>query len=380
MQAATVSASAEPTPPSADADAARAKRKTFVRHAVRNVRTIAASYLLDGLVLMLFSFSGQVNWKPVLLYTLIGIGSCELWALAFRREWTFRFKDPHATQAMGFGNMALQVVGIIMMPTMAFMFLLIMFIVFTTNALRSSLRTTAMWGALSCVAIAGAVQINGVPVTIPDMNVYEQLLALVFASLALWQCIWVGTYNGAISALLKKRSGELAELTRKVQELAHHDELTGLLNRRSLLEILTEEQHRTDRTGVPLSVAMIDIDRFKSINDTFGHSAGDLALKALSSTIKQLTRSTDRFGRYGGEEFLMIMTSTNAEEAPVPIERFREALKARGWDDVGPGLDVTFSCGVSTYVQGESIEDLIKRADDALYRAKHDGRNCTRSG
>lgn len=377
MLAATASASADPAAAAAATDTAR-RAATFRRHTTRTVRVISASYVADGLVLMLFVLAGTVGWRPVALYTALGLGLGVFWGQVFRRGWSMRMKDPHMPLTMSSTHLAAQCVGMLLMPQLSFMFLLILFIIFTSLAMRATPRQTITVCVVICSGVGIVLGLGDITVRIPDANLAEQLLATAFVGMVMWQCIWLGSYNGAITRELKRRSGELAALTAQVKALAHHDELTGLLNRRSLLAILEEERKRAERSGAPLSVALIDIDRFKHINDTFGHPAGDRALKALADTVLPLTRNTDRLGRYGGEEFLVILTHTSREEAAVPIDRFRDAMNARGWDDVGTGLNVTFSCGIASFSGGEGVEDLVRRADEALYRAKHDGRNCTR--
>ena len=378
MQAATASASADALPPAGGS--ANDRQATFTRHALRNVRIISYSYLVDGLVLFLFALAGTVSWVPVATYTVMGLLIGTFWTVVFQNGWTLGAKDPHLPMTLSLSHQLLQLAGMALMPKLSFMFLLILFIVFISLAMRVALRQAVTACAVICVGAGLVLALGGTTVRIPDANIGEQVLSWAFVSLTLWQCIWIGLYNGTMTATLKRRSRELATLTRKVQHLAHHDELTGLLNRRSLLTILANEQQRADRTGQHLTVALLDLDHFKAINDTLGHPAGDRALRLFASTVQQLARTTDRFGRYGGEEFLVVLTGTPLADARIPVERFREALRARGWDDVAQDLHVTFSCGLAGYNPGESTEELLKRADDALYQAKHDGRDCTRGG
>jgi len=373
MQAATATASG-------DRQGLAARQATFTKHALRNVRIISFSYLIDGAMLALFAFAGTVHWVPVAAYTVMGLMIGAFWTVVFQNGWTLGFKDPHLPMTLSLTHQLLQLVGMLLMPQLSFVFLLVLFIVFTSLAMRVALRQAVT--ACVTVCLGAGVVLWGAPgpTRIPDANVAEQVLSWAFISLTLWQCIWIGSFNGAMTALLKKRSRELADLTRKVQHLAQHDELTGLINRRTLLAILADEQRRADRTGKPLVVALLDLDHFKAINDTLGHPAGDRTLKRFATTVHELARNTDRFGRYGGEEFLAVLTGTTIADARIPVERFRAALDAQGWDEIAPGLEVRFSCGLAQYRSGESTEDLLKRADDALYKAKHDGRNCTRVG
>lgn len=159
------------------------------------------------------------------------------------------------------------------------------------------------------------------------------------------------------------------------------DPLTGIYNRRYLDRRLQEEVARTQRHNLPLSVALIDIDHFKRINDTYGHQNGDIVLTSLCKLIKQDIRSSDIAARYGGEEILIILTSTAVDDARVLAERLREHIASENLmlaGESGERLEVRISVSIGLAGFGQEInskEMLIQRADDALYRAKRDGRN-----
>jgi diguanylate cyclase (GGDEF)-like protein len=169
-----------------------------------------------------------------------------------------------------------------------------------------------------------------------------------------------------------------AMLHRKVKDLAALDDLTMILNRRFGLRRLQEEFSRSVRHGVPVSVLMIDIDHFKTFNDTFGHDAGDAVLRRISETLESNLRSGDVICRYGGEEFLVVAPGTGLNDAAVLADRLRRIIET---DQVAWGnqtLAVTVSIGMATWpIERASIsEELITAADKALYHAKDRGRNC----
>jgi diguanylate cyclase len=238
-------------------------------------------------------------------------------------------------------------------------------------------RSVIAW-AIAASCAAGVLAIVGTPLHFPSGNMAERVISFTFFVITLWRCVLIGGFNREMTSRLKARGRELAELTAKVDLLAHHDELTGVMNRRSLFNALRDELQRADRSKLQLCVALLDLDRFKTVNDQLGHLAGDKTLKIFSSTLLALTRKADRFGRYGGEEFLLVMTSTGLDTAETPIERMRAALKDADWSTVAPGFSMTFSCGIAAYRPGDTPELLLQRADNALYRAKRDGRDCTR--
>ncbi|GAB4558139.1 MAG: GGDEF domain-containing protein [Rhizobacter sp.] len=362
------------------AQKARQAQQKKTAHMVRNNYLIAFSYLIDGVVLALFHLAGTISWVPVVAYTGSGL------VIAFTTGWligsgrTQRFKDPGIVIGQTIPAQLLQLGAMYFFPEIGFMFALLLFIVYSTLTMRLEVRQALLaWGLIS-VASAAMLGLSGQALRIPDSTLAEQLISMAFFALTLWRCVWLGAYNTGMTALLKKRSTELAGLTAKVDQLAHHDELTGLLNRRSLLASLHDEMQRADRQKTALCVGILDLDKFKSVNDTLGHLAGDKTLKIFANTLTGHARKSDRFGRYGGEEFLLIMTGTDPDAALVPLDRMRDALAEADWSEVAPGFGVTFSCGVACYQPGESSEVLLQRADEALYRAKADGRNCTRLG
>lgn len=173
---------------------------------------------------------------------------------------------------------------------------------------------------------------------------------------------------------------KLNEANRKLKELADHDPLTGLHNRRVLFEVLAREIGRAQRYGGALSVMMFDIDHFKRVNDTHGHQAGDLVLKAVAAAAMRVRRETDLVGRYGGEEFVMVMPETETGGAVTHAERLRRAVEELEIPLEGGAIRVTVSIGIATSGPegGEPTgARLLSLADQALYGAKSGGRNRT---
>ena len=154
------------------------------------------------------------------------------------------------------------------------------------------------------------------------------------------------------------------------------DALTGLYNRRHFEDNLEREFLRASRYNNNLSFAIIDVDFFKKVNDTYGHSAGDYVLKEVAYLILQNLRKTDMVFRYGGEEFAVIITETPLKQALVPLERLRKSIEEYPFSYNGQNLQVTVSIGASEVnAQIETVHQLFEKADKALYRAKENGRN-----
>jgi len=163
----------------------------------------------------------------------------------------------------------------------------------------------------------------------------------------------------------------------RARDLAATDGLTGLFNHRRIDELLREEMRRAQRYNRPLSVLMLDLDSFKSVNDNFGHVKGDLMLKTVARVIRTGVRTVDRVGRYGGEEFIVVMPETHKDDAYLLAERMRAAVEEKGYIVVaGEEIHRTVSVGVASYPEdGLNPQEVIERADEALYRSKDAGRN-----
>lgn len=151
--------------------------------------------------------------------------------------------------------------------------------------------------------------------------------------------------------------------------------MTGLTNRRHLEEALQHEKSQSTRSGLPLCVCIVDLDLFKSINDTHGHEGGDIVLKGFSDRCAAMTRKSDHFGRWGGEEFLGILTGTDLTGATIWAEHLRKQTETLVFQGLPPEFRISISIGMTQYQPGEEINKTLSRADHALYRAKGEGRN-----
>ncbi len=159
-------------------------------------------------------------------------------------------------------------------------------------------------------------------------------------------------------------------------QLATTDPLTGILNRRYFFSQTEQEFERACRYGRPFSILMVDIDHFKSVNDTYGHAAGDEVIKATVKTVQELLRETDYFGRFGGEEFVVFLPETDLAAAQIVGERIVKSAAAHHIVVAGQTINITVSVGVTTYGVGDrSLSSVLERADQALYQAKREGRN-----
>lgn len=172
---------------------------------------------------------------------------------------------------------------------------------------------------------------------------------------------------------LNKKNRELAAANTKITQLMHTDPLTGLSNRRQLMELLEAEMSKARRHDYALSAVMMDIDHFKSINDTFGHDAGDRVLAGVAQTMRSMCRKEDIVARFGGEEFVLILPSSPSASTLECAERIRKAIQDTAFE--GISRQVTASFGVTLFTKNDTQDSFLKRADNALYQAKTSGRN-----
>lgn len=168
---------------------------------------------------------------------------------------------------------------------------------------------------------------------------------------------------------------EAERLAQDMSRLAITDTLTRLMNRRGITVSLIDAMAQAERYDHPLAIAMVDIDHFKSVNDNHGHEAGDKVLSEVASLLSEALRMPDKVGRYGGEEFLVVLPHTTLPQAKKIAERMRTAIERFGFALGEKTIPVTVSLGLTQYRKGEDLEQLLSRVDEALYQAKAGGRN-----
>lgn len=174
---------------------------------------------------------------------------------------------------------------------------------------------------------------------------------------------------------LSKKVNALEDELRRLSSEVQTDQLTQIANRRGLIAAFATEQAKSEREASLISLALLDIDNFKKLNDSLGHAAGDMALKSLAERVSQMLRPGDMVARYGGEEFVLMLPATPLDEAQQVLQRLQRSLSASLFMHEGKDVFVTFSAGVTLYRGGETLEAALDRADVALYEAKHTGKN-----
>jgi len=255
------------------------------------------------------------------------------------------------------------------------LFLCNLFVVFGFGALRTSARQTAVTWSVMVIGLIGLFLWTDKPIALPHGNYLERLATMLVFALTIGRCMFLGIFSSSMQQSLYQNGLKLHEAYGRIEELAELDELTGAYNRRCIMRMLDEEIARAGRSGLPCSVALIDLDWFKRINDAYGHPIGDEVLRTFAITMFANIRSVDRFGRYGGEEFLLILPELSEHAATRALERLRVIIAELDWSAFSPGMKVAISAGVATLRPNEGPDTLLARADNALYAAKARGRN-----
>jgi diguanylate cyclase (GGDEF)-like protein len=204
-----------------------------------------------------------------------------------------------------------------------------------------------------------------------------EAIHLVFFVVVLMGVSALSMRMGSMREKLFLQKRELTASMEQIRLLATQDDLTGLANRRHMAVLVKAEQDRQKRNGTPMSLALLDLDHFKRVNDTYGHHAGDIVLTSFVNAAREGLRGADVLSRWGGEEFLLMLPDTSTDEAECCIERIRSGVNGISFGAISPELRITFSAGLTVSRQVDTLDTTTERADHALYAAKARGRNCT---
>ncbi|MEA3192509.1 MAG: diguanylate cyclase [Betaproteobacteria bacterium] len=330
----------------------------------------AGTSLVVCLALSICAFLDLLPWRAAIDGSIGIVALVALFYLLFRTGLNLRFGDPSLTTEQVAG--AILLLAYIMYhagPARAvltpFYLVAMLFGVLRLNAAR--MIALALLALLAHATMLHFLYLRG-----PGVNPRTALAEfLVLAVILPWFAV-MGGYVNRLRTRLSDSHHELQLAVERIGELAIRDELTGVYNRRYLMEALAREQSRAERLGTPFAVCLIDIDHFKSINDSFGHAAGDSVLKEFARLIPPELRGVDVHGRFGGEEFLIVLPGTDRAGAQICAERVRARTAAAAF----PGVPrVTVTVGVAIYAGKEPVSALLARADKALYEGKNGGRN-----
>jgi len=228
---------------------------------------------------------------------------------------------------------------------------------------------------ISACHILRNIIMDSLPVEVTqDIKLYTQTQKALSAILTLDMNLAVEAYHHYEVQTLAKTVEHLRHESSNLRKQAHHDALTGLYNREQIIRLLEEAMQDLPNDHA-LCLVMADLDHFKKVNDSYGHLMGDAVLKWIASRLKRAMRAFDSIGRYGGEEFMMILQNTDLEEGREIAARLRQTVSSTPFHSDDTNIRMTISMGLTQYRPGDTIRSFIERADTALYQAKHTGRN-----
>jgi diguanylate cyclase len=286
---------------------------------------------------------------------------------------TAQWRDPSLVLAQMLAALAVAACGYVVAPTLraSLLHLICVVLVFGMVSLRPAASRLA--GAVSVGLLLSAMV--GILWLQPGPHAAE-VLKLVLACFVMGRLSMLSQNFSQVRRYVAVEQKQLSRAVAQVQELVIRDGLTGLFNRKHMQDLLAREHDRFARTGQIYSVAVIDVDHFKKVNDVHGHQVGDEVLCGLASAAQSCLRQTDVIARWGGEEFLVLMPDTDPRtQGLAALARLRHAVSTLQFPGATTALTVRFSAGLGAVQAGESIEQLIERADRALYMAKGNGRN-----
>jgi diguanylate cyclase (GGDEF)-like protein len=360
-----------------DASTRDLRKDSALRIARRRTAYIAqaSSYLIDAAILLLYAMIGVTTVATGVVYLAIRLAVVGIAAYLSEIQVNDRFKDPYLTVPLSIVSIIVQIGAIYLVPQIGFYFISIIFVVLGFAALRMSARQTGIVWSTATLGLALLFLMTDKPIGIPMATATERALALACFVSALGRCASAGLYGSSMRELLYRRSNDLAAANARIEELAQLDELTGALNRRYIMKCLNDEIAKAQRNATTCCIAIIDLDHFKKINDHFGHPVDDEVLRAFAISVFANIRTIDRFGRQGGEEFLLILPDTDIDLAIQTLDRLRGLITELNWSAIAQDLTLTISAGISAIRHNDTPEDILARADLALYRAKDTGRD-----
>lgn len=341
-------------------------------------RSLLASlvFLIASSCVFFLSWMGKISTINALILSSGMLLTCLIFYVALRSGLNLRFKDPALSMpqiivAMTWISIAYATTGIIHSSTLMLFPLVMVFGIFITN--NRDIKIASIYGIV-------AISLTMLYKTFTEPYVYLWDIELITLLLFIPMMITIANLSHQFTSMknrLKIQKEDLEQAVIHIQKIAAYDDLTGLINRRRMTEVLAEHSRNHSRQTKGFAIAMIDLDYFKRINDNYGHAMGDTVLAIFGESARKVLREIDVLSRWGGEEFLLLMPKTNEGHPNTGIERLRAYLACIEVSPQFPELRIQFSVGFTCHQVGESIYDTIKRADAALYKAKANGRNCT---
>ncbi|MBL4610714.1 MAG: GGDEF domain-containing protein [Pseudomonas sp.] len=334
------------------------------------------TYLATFLVVALFAYQGLIPLPIASHFLLFSIAVNGLFWLLIQLDLNLKLRDPSMTMLQ---------ITLSQWPALWVMFFLdagqgrAIFLVITVVPLlygilalnvRQFIQVSIIFFVQYCVLLLALWLLRPQVLETSIELVQLFVFIIVLAEVAL-----IGGFISNLRGKLRLRNRELKDAMERIQQLVNIDELTGIYNRRRIVQALSDESNRCRRTPGPFSLGIVDVDHFKEVNDTYGHQAGDEILRKLAGAVVADLRAIDSFGRYGGEEFLLVLPQTSLTGAQIKSERICKTIRGLRFAGLAEDFRITVSIGVAEAFPGESTDDTLARADRALYEAKESGRD-----
>lgn len=364
----------QPQPTELDAETQRNQRLR-----ARRLGMSFASYMVTLSIVMYCWFQGMIPLIVAGQFLAACLIINGIFWLLIRSNINLRFRDPSMTSSQMIVSLLppLWVMAFLDAGQARAIFLLIAIVPMLFGILALKTRQFIFVGAWFC-GLYGLLLL-GLWLYRPEVLDGElEILQTIAFLLVMAEITVIGGFISGLRGKLRQRNVELGEAMEQIRQLVDVDSLTGVYNRRRLFEVMTEESNRFSRTPGSFSLCLLDIDHFKQVNDSYGHQAGDTILQTVAQSVSDSLRTIDCFGRYGGEEFLMVLPQTPLEGARIKAERVREEVSQLTFPSIGEDFRVTVSIGVAEFREDETTDETLYRADQALYQAKNDGRNRVR--
>ncbi|OGB25762.1 MAG: hypothetical protein A3I66_05115 [Burkholderiales bacterium RIFCSPLOWO2_02_FULL_57_36] len=348
------------------------------RVTLRMMKLNLISQLLNSAILFVLFFIGEVDGIVPIAYTAAAATPISIFFLLIKTGLNRNFRDPGMAMPQILLGAVMLLGLLVAMPEIGIMLIAQLFTFYLGGVLALRLDQFIFIWVAGAAALAVSLYYVGDQIGFPHSTILSKALLWVFLVSVLGYLSYVA---GAISNLrlkVSEKNKKLAEALKTVEALARHDTLTGAMNRRALMECLESMIQSVKRKPFPFSIAFVDLDHFKQVNDSCGHVLGDDVLKIFASILQESVRATDRIARYGGDEFVVVLVDTAEDGASIVLERVRDNVARYDWKALGIDLNLSTSIGIASFQPGDSIEKTLARADDALYAAKSAGRNCVR--
>lgn len=325
-------------------------------------------------VLLWLTWTGYATLARVLPWSALSVGGLLLTTLWVRSGHTRHLNDPALTLVQMLWAISCVAAAYLTVPNARDLLPCMVAIVLLFGSLglnrRQILGITLYAFVATGLAMLASPLLRAMPADARDAA-HAMMVAVVLLA-----CLAVSLRLHTLRTRLQQQRQALTQALEEHRTLASRDALTGLLNRRSMMELLELEERRCSRGPRSMAVALLDIDHFKRINDTHGHAVGDRALQAFAHTVRRTVRGGDVLARWGGEEFVLLLSDIDAGAAQKLLQRIGQAVSQAVIADAPATLRMTVSAGLTLHQRGESMEATLERADQSLYRAKHQGRNC----